>query len=352
MAENPMDAWISFQRGWLEMISGGKPGQEGRAGVSGDPFEAWRGLWERAGGGQWHDLTGMQHVLTSFGAYARLFDAWTRAGSAAGKDGSATVAAGMFDAWREIAEDLSRRWAAVVSPFFSAAGADPMTLVERMLGMSEPLKDFHVRVFTPWRETVEKLWRRFAELAGRQPSAETVEGFHAAWMEAYEETIGRVVRIPSVGPARERHDLLLRCFDAAARWQGATLEFALEMQIPAREAFEKAAARAADLIGPQAGVEDFQRFYDDLTGEMEARLFELFKSERFAAAMKSTLSASLDFHKLLQQVMEQALEGTPLVTRTEMDEVEQELVAVRRKVERQQAEIAELKAALSGKGVK
>jgi hypothetical protein len=350
-----MDAWMSFQKSWMDMMSKGMPTGGGKTDTPVDPFQMWRGLWEQPGAGKWQDLTGMQHVLSSFGAYARLFDAWNRTGSSAGRGDSADVAATLFDAWREIAEDLGKRWAAAFSPAFGAAaggGQDPMAAVEGLFGSFEPLKDFYVQIFTPWRETVEKLWRRFADLAGRQPSAETVEGFHSAWMEAYEETLGRVVRIPSVGPAREKHDLVLRCLDAAARWQGASLEFALEMQIPAREAFEKVASKAASLVGPEAGAEDFQRFYEELSREMEGRIFELFKTERFAAAMKTTLSTSLDFFKLQQDLVEQSLKGTPIVTRTEMDEVEQELVAVRRKVERQEAEIAALRDALSGKGAK
>jgi len=355
VAENPMDAWTSFQKSWMDMMGRGMPTGGGKSDTPRDPFEIWRGLWEQPGAGKWQDLSGMQHVLSSFGAYARLFDAWSRTTGSGAKGDSTDVASSLFDAWREIAEDLGKRWASAVSPAFGAAsgtGADPMGAVEGLFGVYEPLKDFYVQIFTPWRETVEKLWRRFADLAGRQPSAQTVEGFHSAWMEAYEETIGRVVRIPSVGPAREKHDLVLRCFDAAARWQGASLEFALEMQIPAREAFEKVASKAAGLIGPEAGPEDFQRFYEELSRELEGRLFELLKTERFAAAMKTTLSASLDFFKLQQDLLEQSLKGTPLIMRSEMDEVEQELVAVRRKVERQEADIAALKDALSRKGAK
>jgi BMFP domain-containing protein YqiC len=171
-------------------------------------------------------------------------------------------------------------------------------------------------------------------------------------MEAYEETLGHIIQIPSVGPSREKYDLVFKCIDAAARSQGAYLEFALEMQIPAREAFEKVAGKLASLIGPESTAEDFHKFYEELSKETEQRLFELFKSQRFATAMKITLSTSLDLFKLSQELMEQQLKGTPVVTRSEMDEVEQEIVATRRKVEKQAAEIAALKSALSKKGSK
>jgi hypothetical protein len=231
-------------------------------------------------------------------------------------------------------------------------GIDTAGMVEQLLKSYEPLRAFYLQILEPLRAIMEKLWRRAADMAGKQPSAQTVEEFHAAWMEAYEETMGRVIRIPNVGPAREKHDLLFKCMDAAVRWQGASLEFALEMQIPAREAFEKVAGKAAGLIRPDATAEDFQRFYEELSKETEQRLFELLKSRRFADAMKTTLSTSLDLFKLSQEMMEQQLKGTPIVTRSEMDEVEQELVAMRRKVDMQAAEIAALKSALSKKGVK
>jgi hypothetical protein len=355
-----MDAWLSMQRTWMEMMSRGTAaGEAGRAAAPPDPVAAWRGFFETAGKGPWPDLSGMQHVLSSLGAYGRLFDAWTRATGAAGREeDSSDLSARMFDAWREIAEDLTKRWAGLFSfgPAAGPGGEGGATglsgFAEELLKSFEPLRTLWVEVLAPWKETAEKLWHRTAAVMGKQPSAGTVEEFHKAWMEAYEETVGRVVRIPSVGPAREKHDLVYRCVDAAARWHGAYLEFALEMQIPAREAFEKVAGKLATLITPESTPEDFQRFYEELTKETEARLFELFKSRRFAEAMKITLSTSLDFFKLTQELMELELKGTPIVTRSEMDEVEQELVATRRKVERQAAEIAALKSALGKKGKK
>jgi hypothetical protein len=351
-----MDAWISLQKSWMDMMAKGASGEAGKTAPPKDPFEAWRGFFDQAGkGSAWQDVTGMQHVLSSFGAYGRLFDAWTRTAGAAGKEDSTEVSAKLFDAWREITEDLTKRWAGVFSSGLgSAAGpaGDPSGVVEQVLKSFEPLRTLYLEVLAPWRENAERLWRKAVDLAGKQPSAETVEEFHKAWMEAYEEGIGHVVQIPSVGPSREKHDLILKVIDAAARWQGAYLEFALEMQIPAREAFEKVAGKLASLLNPGSTQEDFQKFYEELTKEMEQRLFELFKSQRFAAAMKITLSTSLDVFKLSQDLWEQELKGTPIVTRSEMDEVEQELVATRRKVEKQAAEIAALKGALSKKGSK
>lgn len=348
MADNPMDAWAAFQKSWLDMMTGASKKAEAPGAGAPDPFAAWRqamGVQEGAppfvGG-----FAGLQHALASFGAYSRLYDAWLR--TSRSKEGAAGATEQLFASWREIVEDFARRAAAMFSPGLTAAlgpgGVDPKDLVERMLGWFDTLRKAHSELLAPWSETLGKLAQRAMDLAGREPSAEVVEEFHAAWLEAYEESVGRFARIPSVGPAREKHDLVVKCLDAMFLWQGATAEFALEMQIPARQAFEKVSGELAELVGKEPSPERFHAFYENLILEADKRMFELLKSERFARAIKATLSASLDLYKVSQQLMEEQLKGTPVVTRTEMDEVEAELVALRRRVEAQAKELERLKA--------
>ncbi|MDD5307232.1 MAG: poly(R)-hydroxyalkanoic acid synthase subunit PhaE [Deltaproteobacteria bacterium] len=338
--DNPMAAWSALQKSWMEALKGGKQGETG----GGDPFASWCKMWSPEGN-PWPDASPLSHALAAFGSYNRLFDAWSRASSSGADSGAATEK--VFGAWREIVEDFTKRWASLFS--FGAGeagknlGADPAAIVRHIMGSVDAFREFYRSFYKPWQESMTKLAQRSAELAGRAPSAEVVEQFHKAWMEAYEETVGRFVKIPSVGPAREKYDLLWKGVDAMFRWQGASLEFALEMQIPAREAFEAVSGRLGALLKSETTVEEFGEFYEALVKETEKRVFELFKTERFAAAIRTTLSATLDLYKAAQDLMEEQLRATPVVTRKEMDEVEQELVALRRTVKAQGNELEALK---------
>jgi len=344
--DNPMAAWMSLQKAWIDTLTGSGPAAPVAPNPT-DPFTAWYRAMGVGRTPSWPAAGPMDHVLNVFGAYNRLYEAWTRAAAAAGQGDATAQAEQIFAAWREIVEDLAGKTAGMftfgVSDMSRNAGLDPSAFAEQMIGSVDAYREFYEDFFKPWQESMSKLSRRMLDATSGEISPEAVEEFHEAWTEAYEETVGRFVKIPNVGPTRQRHELFLKMVDAMFRWQGTTIEFSMQMQLPGRRAFEAISDKLPRLTTADATKEDFYEFYDALIGELEKHTLEFFKSQRFTKAMQSTLSTSLELYQLAQKLMEDQLRSTPIVTRSEMDEVEAELMALKRTVRKQQRELREIR---------
>ena len=78
--------------------------------------------------------------------------------------------------------------------------------------------------------------------------------------------------------------------------------------------------------------ETFEKLYSLTIKEFEKRLQELFSTDEFVRALRTTLEASLTFQRDYQAFIEANLKGTPIVTRTEMDEVHEEMYLLRKQV--------------------
>lgn len=345
--ENPIEAWSAFQKMWMNALESNRPPKDGTRATESDPFSSLKSAMGMGmGTPPWQGVSNFSHLFNVFGAYTRLYDAWSRTANAENAEDASGATEQMFGAWREIVEDVVARTTSMMTfglgEMGKRYGVESSNLIEEVLSSSDIFKDLYLDFFKPWQESASKLYRRFLDASTRKPSPESVDEFHKAWFETYEETMGRFVKIPSVGPSRQKHDLVLKAIDSLFRWQGATMEFTLQMQIPGQEAMESLSGRLAALSTGQATKEQFHEFYDDLIKGVESRTLKMFKSERFTSAMRSTLSSSMEYYEITQKLIEDQLQGTPIVTRTEMDEVEAELVALKRKVRQHEALIEKM----------
>lgn len=345
--DNPVAAWVSFQRSWLDAL-GSNLFSTRETTDSNDLLKAWQKAMGIASMPTWTPLPSLDHAMGVFGAYNKLYEAWTQAAGAGSQGDTSANTNKIFMAWREIVDDLAKRMAGMftfgASELTQKMGLDAPAFVEQVLSSVDSYQDFYRDFYKPWQDSMAKLSRRLVEATGSELSPDAVDKFHEAWTEAYEETLGRFVKIPNVGPSRQRHELFLKMVDAMYRWQGSNMEFSIQLQLPGRKAFEAIADKLPKLTTPEATKDDFYEFYDSLIGELEKQTLQFFKSERFTSAMQSTLLASLELYQLMQKLMEDQLKATPIITRSEMDEVEAELVALKRKVRKQERELRGLKA--------
>jgi polyhydroxyalkanoate synthesis regulator phasin len=65
----------------------------------------------------------------------------------------------------------------------------------------------------------------------------------------------------------------------------------------------------------------------------EKQFHVLFESDEFVRSLQTTLEASLSFYHQSQKLTEDYLKVTPVITRTEMDEVHEEVYELRREID-------------------
>lgn len=182
-----------------------------------------------------------------------------------------------------------------------------------------------------WAEMMERATHSTME--GFESSGpEVMREFYASWAKGYELTVGKLVRVPPIGPAREGIELYQKSLDSYLKLCGAAFDFYLRTTKPSLDAFVSVSNKAHDLLNGDVTPESFQKLYGVTIAEFEKRLKELFTADEFVRALRTTLEASMSFQSDYQSFLEANLKGTPIITRTEMDEVQEELYELKRQV--------------------
>lgn len=176
-----------------------------------------------------------------------------------------------------------------------------------------------------------KLLDTSASVLGGDIDASGVRAFHESWHKAYEDMFGKFLKVPSVGPTRELIEKLKRDVDSFISYAGAIAEFYVNMYEPGIDALEDIGQKGADILG-EGSPEKVREFYGFLIDTLEKRFFELFKSPAFGETLKTVLSASLEFRKRHHDMIEELLSDTPVVTRTEADEIHEQVYKLKKRV--------------------
>lgn len=202
---------------------------------------------------------------------------------------------------------------------------------QRMVGMPVQAADALMDMQKNWSDMVERATSSAIE--GVESSGpEVMREFYASWAKGYEMTVGKLIRVPPIGPAREGIELYQKSLDSYLHLCGAAFDFYLRTTKPSLDAFVSVSNKAQNLMTGDVTPETFQKLYSLTIAEFEKRLHELFSADEFVQTLRTTLEASLSFQKDYQAFLEANLKGTPIVTRTEMDQVHEELYMLRRQI--------------------
>ncbi|MBI5501596.1 MAG: hypothetical protein HY907_15235 [Deltaproteobacteria bacterium] len=183
-----------------------------------------------------------------------------------------------------------------------------------------------------WMGFVTRMGERTSQVLRGEVKPDAARELYDSWLRGYEETLGRIFHLPSVGPARQLIDKHMRGVDASVKYQAALADFYGKMVQPGMEALHELAAKTQELAKGPMTPETFEKFYQLLLKTVEQRFGMLFRSPPFLAALEHTMHASLEFHSQMNSLLEEQLKGTPIVTRRELDDVLRELHELRREV--------------------
>jgi class III poly(R)-hydroxyalkanoic acid synthase PhaE subunit len=153
-----------------------------------------------------------------------------------------------------------------------------------------------------------------------------------SWTKGYESSMGKFLKMPMVGPSRQVQDKITRSMDAFMKYCAAITEFQMVLYSPGKETVEELSKKASEILKGELTQEKYQQFYETLIKTFEDRFYQLFKTPAFGQILKSTLDAYLEFRKQHFAVMEETLKSTPVITRTEIDDVYQELYNLKKRI--------------------
>ncbi|MDI6733187.1 MAG: poly(R)-hydroxyalkanoic acid synthase subunit PhaE [Planctomycetota bacterium] len=260
--------------------------------------------------------------------YMRLFKSWA---DAAGRPNvSPDLMKNFFSIWSDSQKEIFSKLFGLPLP--DALGGNIQEWNELIKNSLENFSRFYTANYQPFIENWNKISQETDKILREKPDPTKYKEFYSTLMQGYESALGKFIKMPMVGPSRLLLEKVFKSIDAFIKYYTAIVDFNMVFYSPGKETVEELARKATDLLKGEVTQEKYKQFYELLIKTFEDRFFQLFKTPAFTEVIRRTLDSYLDFRKQHFAVMEEMLKATPIITRTEIDDVYQELYNLKKRI--------------------
>ncbi|MCP4600993.1 MAG: hypothetical protein GY847_10790 [Proteobacteria bacterium] len=168
--------------------------------------------------------------------------------------------------------------------------------------------------------------------ANEKPETDQARHFYESWLKAYESTMGPFVNMTTIGPARYEVEKLNKGADTYMKYQAASADFYGKMYQTGMEALQEVMSESNNIFSDDVTDEGFNKFYHLLMTVGERRYHELFSSPLFCQSLESFINTGLDWYQARNDMTEEMLKSTPIVTQSQADEIYREMHSLKKRL--------------------
>lgn len=340
--ETMVEAWSTGQRrmweGWYSLF----PMLTSSPGV-GDPSEG-RSPHEKAAqvrqatlsdsSSAWSWLSSLAEGLSAgYSAMLRMLEVSTTAWTSMASEVVPTAEVGDFPDWQTLLNGYTKP----IRPWMLELPAvnSPQDLVRLWRLSFEQLRKLHLeeldKLSKPWFEVLRPVGSDGDQTAAADQSA--LSRFSNLYWDACERTLGRLLESPSVGHTRELDEGFLRSSDTWLEFRRASFEYVLVLaeawSMTVMELTSELLTRAQK-GQPVTSLQELLRLWTEVADRV---LIDIFSTERFARAQGVLLNAAMAYRLQEREAVDAFLKMSHLPTRSEMDEVTQDIMELRRELQ-------------------
>ncbi|MBI4833832.1 MAG: hypothetical protein HY811_03285 [Planctomycetes bacterium] len=273
-----------------------------------------------------------QKFVDTANIYTSLFHSWSGIMENTDKQITSEHLKSFMNTWLESQKNIFSRMFGLPLPEMPADVTDMKEWAEGVKQSLENWQKMYKENYQPMMDNWRKASEDALEMMKPGVAPAKAKEFYNAWIKGYESTFGKFLKMPMMGPSRNVSDKMMKSMDAFIKYCGSTADFYMMMYSPSTSAMEELSKKASELLKGDVTPEKYKEFYEMLVKTFEDKFYALFRTPAFADIMKSTLDASLNFRRHHFAVMEEILKGTPIITRSEMDEVYQQLYSLKKRI--------------------
>ncbi len=170
---------------------------------------------------------------------------------------------------------------------------------------------------------------------------DAVQGIYASWLKSYEATLGRFVNMPAVGPQRYSMEKLEKSTDTYLKYQAANSDFQSKITQTGIETLQEVTEKAEGLFSEKIEEETFDEFYALLMSVGERRYRDLFSTPLFCQSLEALVATGLDFLDSWNDLTEETLKSTPIVTQSQADEMHKEIYLLKKRLSQLEQRLGE-----------
>jgi len=247
---------------------------------------------------------------------------------------------------REIYERWVGRYQKVFEQMFGAPISETgQEIMKSWLNIVQMYQSAMGLIWTPWSQAIPQ-WQQQAEKFMKGDWAALSEA-RSLWREVYDETLGRVFRMPAFGLTKDQTERVRKTYDALVQFWSSLPNYYQAFYKTGMEALRKTMEQVQSLGFEEMTPENLREVYRVWWTTNENAFFELFKSPEFGRAMSEVLNYGLRLKKRLDDLGAEWSKGLSIPSYRDFDEMALVVQDLRRRVRRQERTIEKLQQKLT-----
>lgn len=244
--------------------------------------------------------------------------------------------------WQKFSADLTESYNSILDDFFSINLPEPFrTLMKSPAEMSALYQEVFTNFFQPWADVAEPLQQKYLNALKGDRGAYL--DFMRTWQEAYNQSYGKVLRIPAFGLSRESTEGISAGLDSYMQFLAASNKFSAALYQVGQEVMNQLMTEMGELAEKGEAPATFREFYQHWWQTNEKAYFDLFKTESFSKMLGETVDAWVKFKKSYDDLLSDFISNNlPVPTEKEMDALYKTVYEMRKKLKEYGKTIADL----------
>ncbi|PWB51867.1 MAG: hypothetical protein C3F06_09380 [Candidatus Methanoperedenaceae archaeon] len=172
----------------------------------------------------------------------------------------------------------------------------------------------------------------------------STQEYYDRWLNIYKATMGKLIEMPAVGPAREISEKTMKGLSTFINLYTAGMDINSNLQGVFTEAMRRVQEKIANDMDGEISPGNYKEFYRIWMETYSEAFKEYSKSDHFASDLGKLNSCLMDFQQNNREMIEENfLKPMNLPTKKEIDEINKELYSLKKTVKELVKEIKELK---------
>lgn len=178
----------------------------------------------------------------------------------------------------------------------------------------------------------------------KESDFKSTQEYYDLWLHIYKTTMGRLVEIPVVGPAREKSEKMMKGIPTFVNLYAAGMDISSDLQTVFAEAMRKVHEKTANNMEREINPGKYKEFYNIWIETYSEAFKEFSKSDHFMSDLGKLNSHLIDFQQYNREMLEENyLRPLNLPTKAEIEEINKELYSLKKTVKELARQIKELK---------
>lgn len=230
------------------------------------------------------------------------------------------------------AEVALKNWQALATAM--SAPESIVSIFKGVGAMPEMLSKLSQSSLNAFLEMQQKTVERIGQLGEHVDAysfSDIDENLFHAWNAIYEKEFSRFFQLPALGIAREYQERVSKTADAYNRYQVSLGEFMRLLTLPVGRSCTVLQEKIAEMAQEGELPEEGKTYYDMWIKILEGHYMTLFQTPEYMEALAQTLNNLSHFRNARNAVVEDLLQGLPIPTQSELDDLHEEIYRLKRR---------------------